>query len=170
MLSKRKDFHDLKRISNPFKIPEPHKINLGSLGEDTEPGTYVIVEVLYGGDRDWTIAGIFSKNEDALLFIEEKLQYDKQVVAIPPPQRIPMHVILDMFLQGYMTKTMETIETFRKEVPLNEGVEACDQVDRLKEELLKYHKALDGREHGGIAGNKLVDAIQDILGIHWEGK
>lgn len=33
----------------------------------------------------------------------------------------------------------------------------------------RYHAALTAREHGGIAGSRLVQDVQDIMGKHWNG-
>ncbi|MFR9719886.1 hypothetical protein ACL00X_11070 [Aeromonas diversa] len=33
--------------------------------------------------------------------------------------------------------------------------------------VTRYHLALDRREHGGVAASKLVNEVQDILGMPW---
>ncbi len=40
--------------------------------------------------------------------------------------------------------------------------------DRLRDAVTAYHLSLDRREHGGIAGSRLVDAVQDILEMPWK--
>ncbi len=44
---------------------------------------------------------------------------------------------------------------------------ALDRIARLEAAVTAYHLSLDRREHGGIAGNRLVDAVQNILGMPW---
>lgn len=43
------------------------------------------------------------------------------------------------------------------------------QLEKVKVALREYHAALDRREHGGIAQDKCIKAIQDALGMHWRG-
>ena len=38
----------------------------------------------------------------------------------------------------------------------------------LREAVTAYHLALDRREHGGVAGDKLVNAVQSILKMPWK--
>lgn len=42
------------------------------------------------------------------------------------------------------------------------------RVSRLYGALWDYHHSLDMREHEGVASNKLVRAIEGILGVRWE--
>lgn len=38
----------------------------------------------------------------------------------------------------------------------------------VEKAINKYHLALDRREHGGVAQNKAVQEIQELLGMNWE--
>jgi len=41
------------------------------------------------------------------------------------------------------------------------------RVSRLYDALRDYHHALDTRQHGGVAADQLVKAVETILGIPW---
>lgn len=40
----------------------------------------------------------------------------------------------------------------------------------IKAALSEYHKALDERQHGGIAASRFVDTVQEALGMPWKQK
>ncbi len=50
-----------------------------------------------------------------------------------------------------------------------EAVKTWDlaKIEALVGAVTDYHLSLDRREHGGIAGSRLVDAVQAILGMPW---
>jgi len=41
-------------------------------------------------------------------------------------------------------------------------------VSAVSELILDYHFALDTREHGGIAANRLINDLQELFGMNWE--
>lgn len=53
---------------------------------------------------------------------------------------------------------------------LGETTEATSQLDSLRNAVNQYHKALNNREHGGVASHKAVEEIQKILNMSWSGK
>ena len=45
-----------------------------------------------------------------------------------------------------------------------------NKFEAIKEEIREYHRALDNREHGGIAQDKCITAIEQILEMPWVQK
>jgi hypothetical protein len=45
--------------------------------------------------------------------------------------------------------------------------DAEQKVQAINETISRYYLALDRRQHGGVAGNRLVDEVQEIMGRGW---
>lgn len=43
-----------------------------------------------------------------------------------------------------------------------------DQLNKIREAVLTYYDALTARKNGESAGYRLLDAVQEALGMHWE--
>lgn len=42
-----------------------------------------------------------------------------------------------------------------------------DELNQVRQAIRDYHFALDTRQHGGLAANQALEAIQAALGFHW---
>lgn len=69
---------------------------------------------------------------------------------------------------------LEAPNTLRQLLPILESLSTSEELktvisamEKLSAAVTRYHLALDQREHGGVAASKLVDAVQDILGMPW---
>ncbi|WP_136617022.1 MULTISPECIES: hypothetical protein [Mesorhizobium] len=47
--------------------------------------------------------------------------------------------------------------------------ETGEALTKISSAIDRYHAALTAREHGGIAADRLVNAVQEIMGKHWNG-
>ena len=47
------------------------------------------------------------------------------------------------------------------------GRELSEQLSQIEKAVRKYYLALDNREHGGVAQDKCLREIQDILNMSW---
>lgn len=53
-------------------------------------------------------------------------------------------------------------------LPLDGDAQESDRLlARIRAEIRDYHHALDRREHGGLAQERALNAIQNILGMPW---
>ncbi|MGL5482512.1 MAG: hypothetical protein ACRDC7_11495 [Aeromonas veronii] len=69
---------------------------------------------------------------------------------------------------------LEAPNTLRKLLPILESLSNSKELEMVLsamkgvgEAVIRYHLALDRREHGGVAASKLVDEVQDILDMPW---
>jgi len=44
----------------------------------------------------------------------------------------------------------------------------ADPLDEISEALHDYHYALDTRQHGGVAAGAAINAIEEVLDMHWQ--
>lgn len=69
---------------------------------------------------------------------------------------------------------LEAPNTLRQLLPILESLSTSEELKQVlgamkgvSAAVTRYHLALDRREHGGVAASKLVDEVQDILGMPW---
>lgn len=69
---------------------------------------------------------------------------------------------------------LEAPNTLRQLLPILESLSNSKELEMVLsamkgvgEAVIRYHLALDRREHGGVAASKLVDEVQDILDMPW---
>jgi len=41
------------------------------------------------------------------------------------------------------------------------------ELEEIKNALHDYHRALDNREHGGVAAGRFVKAVETVFNLHW---
>jgi hypothetical protein len=69
---------------------------------------------------------------------------------------------------------LEAPNTLRQLLSILESLSSSKELEMVLsamkgvgEAVIRYHLALDRREHGGVAASKLADEVQDILGQPW---
>lgn len=68
-------------------------------GDVTIGSLFYIVEAFkVGGCNDWEIVGIFTFEKDALAYAD-MVSNDKAIAAVPPPQQLPIEMIIAMLVE-----------------------------------------------------------------------